>query len=193
MLSQLNQQWFLAFNASSDLHGFSLYTAIFAAKYLIYVALLILAALWLWGSREQKQAVLSAALSAIAALVVSFIIGHLWFHPRPFAVGLGHQYLAHSPDSSFPSDHVTFLAAISLTLLVLAHTRLVGFILFLMTLCVAWARVYVGIHYPFDMLGALWLGLLTTILVLSLKKPIDDTIFPHIEKLHQKIFAIFSR
>jgi undecaprenyl-diphosphatase len=42
-------------------------------------------------------------------LLINQVIILLWQHPRPFVIGLGHTYLAHAADSSFPSDHLTLL------------------------------------------------------------------------------------
>lgn len=189
MTYTLDHSLFLLINAPLGLTGLPLALAVFAAKDLIYVALLIMVGLWLWGGKVQKQMLLLAVIASILGLIVSALIGHVWFQARPFAQGLGNTYLQHVPDSSFPSDHVTFLAAISFMLLWHRGTRLVGFILFLITLIVAWARVFVGIHFPVDMFGALALGFLSALIVISCHKLINRKLFPLIERAYVKLFA----
>jgi len=78
----------------------------------------------------------------------------LWFHPRPFMVPVGNSFFAHVADSSFPSDHVTFMAAIALGLGVFAGHPRGAVVLGVLTVLVAWARVFLGVHFPFDMIGS---------------------------------------
>lgn len=189
MTYTLDHSLFLLINAPLGLTGLPLALAVFAAKDLIYVALLIMIGLWLWGNKIQKQMLLLAAIAAVLGLIISAVIGHVWFQARPFAQGLGNTYLQHVPDSSFPSDHVTFLASISFMLLWHRTTRLVGFILFLITIVVAWARVFVGIHFPIDMFGALALGFLSALIVISCHKPINRKLFPWVDNIYTKLFA----
>ena len=89
------------------------------------------------------------------ALGCNQLIGLVYQHPRPFMVGLGHTYLQHATDSSFPSDHVTVLLTVGLALVLGGTSRWAGAILISAALPVAWARSYLGVHYPFDMVGAL--------------------------------------
>jgi undecaprenyl-diphosphatase len=64
-------------------------------------------------------------------------------------------------DGSFPSGHAatSFAAA---TILSLAFPRFAPF-LFVLAAAVAWSRVYVGVHYPLDILGGAVLGVLVAI------------------------------
>jgi undecaprenyl-diphosphatase len=61
-------------------------------------------------------------------------------------------------DGSFPSGHAatSFAAA---TILSFAFPRLAPY-LFVLAAAVAWSRVYVGVHYPLDILGGALLGVL---------------------------------
>ena len=69
-------------------------------------------------------------------------------------------------DGSFPSGHAatSFAAA---TILSLAFPRLAPF-LFVLAAAVAWSRVYVGVHYPLDILGGAVLGVLVALAVTQL-------------------------
>jgi membrane-associated phospholipid phosphatase len=72
-----------------------------------------------------------------------------------------HVPLARSTDFSFPSDHATATGAVGVGL-VLAGIRYGSSALGLITSCLAVllaiSRVYVGVHYPGDVLAGLALG-----------------------------------
>ena len=70
-------------------------------------------------------------------------------------IGLGHTLIQHAPDSSFPSDHLSLLWAVSFTFLIRGHLRILGFALAVMGLLMAWARIYLGVHFPLDILGSM--------------------------------------
>jgi undecaprenyl-diphosphatase len=68
-------------------------------------------------------------------------------------ISLGHTFLSHAPDSWFPSDHATVFAGIALTLL-LGGSSWPCVLTLLAGASVAWARVFLGVHFPLDMFGA---------------------------------------
>ena len=90
----------------------------------------------------------------LAGLLINQFIALLWPHPRPFMLGLGHNLIAHAVNSSFPSDHLTGLWAFSFSLLMHRSQRMTAVALALLGLPMAWARIYLGVHFPLDMLGA---------------------------------------
>jgi undecaprenyl-diphosphatase len=69
-------------------------------------------------------------------------------------------------DASFPSGHAatSFAAA---TMLVFAFPRLAPF-LYVLAAAVAFSRVYVGVHYPLDVIGGAVLGVLVAVVLRSL-------------------------
>lgn len=109
---------------------------------------------WLWGSPRTRATLMAAALVGIVALGFNWLISLFWFHPRPFMMHVGHTYLVHAPDSSFPSDHVTLMTAVGLVLVIRIETRIAGAIVLALAVLTAWARVYLGVHFPLDMAGA---------------------------------------
>jgi undecaprenyl-diphosphatase len=162
-IEHLNSTLFLIINASLPARPALVTTAWFFAEYLIWVIPCGLVAAWLCG--PWRRAAFRAALSALLAFLISYAIGLAWPHPRPFVLGIGTNLLEHAPDSSFPSDHLTLWWAIAFSLLVPAHRRhglpqirLTGLVLALLGLPMAWARIYLGVHYPLDMLGAVLLA-----------------------------------
>lgn len=157
MFESLNLYLFSLVNANAGLHGWPLLGALVAAKWLILLAPLSLAALWVGGGVPERQAAVRASLAVVGGLAISGLFGVLWFHPRPFMAGIGHTFMHHAPDSSFPSDHATIMFAVALVL-AWSHApraRHFGLLLLPVSVVVAWSRIYLGVHYPLDMAGAL--------------------------------------
>lgn len=153
-METLNQSLFLLINASAHPPALLLQLATFLAQWLIDGIPLLLIWLWLRGGRTERSAAIAATLSVLFALGCGQVITMLWPHPRPFMIGLGHTFLAHKPESSFPSDHATVFFTLGVGLM-LGSLRKAGALVLLLGVLVGWARVYLGVHFPFDIAGAL--------------------------------------
>lgn len=163
-MEELNQSLFLAINASAEASMPMRTLAVFLAQWLVLSVPLLLAVLWVFGERRQRMIVLLATLGIVLALASNVLIRELWIHPRPFMIGLGQNFLAHAPGASFPSDHASGMFAMAFAL-ILAPLRKTGLVMLGLALLVGWARVYLGVHFPFDILGGCLVGLFSAWLV----------------------------
>ncbi|MFM0010217.1 phosphatase PAP2 family protein [Paraburkholderia sediminicola] len=166
-LEAFNQALFLMINATPSTPAWQTEMARMIADYVIYLVPLSLIAIWLFGDERQREVAAHAFCVTLLALGLSQIIGLVWPHPRPFVIGIGHTFLEHAPDSSFPSDHATVFASVALTLL-LGGVRRYGAAILLSGLAVAWARVFVGVHFPLDMVGAVAVACVAFLLIAPL-------------------------
>ncbi|MFK4447286.1 undecaprenyl-diphosphatase [Caballeronia udeis] len=153
-MEAINQSLFLLIGASAQPDRGVVALAILFGEYAIWLVPVTLVFGWLRGSDTLRHWLIEASASALLALLAAQIIGVLWPHPRPFAIGLGHALIVHSADSSFPSDHLTFLWAVAFSFLMHPEARRAGWVLALLGLPMAWARIYLGVHFPFDIAGA---------------------------------------
>ncbi|WDZ95811.1 undecaprenyl-diphosphatase [Herbaspirillum sp. WKF16] len=151
----LNFRIFLLLNSSAIYtSSWREHLAVFTAEWLVWALPPMLVYLWLRGDFKLKKAAVGAALSAAIALCVGGLLGWLWPHPRPFMLGMGHLLINHAADASLPSDHLTLWWGIALGLAHSAPTKRIGLLLTATGLAPAWARVFVGVHFPADMLAA---------------------------------------
>src|SRR5712691_2367619 len=114
-------------------------------------------ALWLLarpgGSRQWKLASACALASASLALLINQLIGKLWQRQRPFAAHpSAHVWGSRSHDPSFPSDHAS--AAFAIAFAVLFFDRLAGSLFLIAAIVIAVGRVFIGAHYPADVLAS---------------------------------------
>ena len=190
-MESLNQTIFLALNAPEHPSRAVLLAAIALAQYAIFLVPVLLAALWLWGDRGSRGGVLLAFIGGELALGLNQVASLLWYHPRPFAVPIGQTLVAHVADSSFPSDHVTFLLAVGIGLAAWTHERWAGTLVVLLAAPVAWARVYLGIHFPFDMLGAIPVAGAGILIAQPFRSWVEGTIMPRLaEPLYRRVFSV---
>ena len=160
-MEDFNHALFLWLNASEHPSTLLLVTATFFAEFAIWSLPIIIGFGWLRGNEHIRKVLLVATVSGLASLLISQIIGLVWQHPRPFMIGLGRTLISHAADSSFPSDHLTLLWAVAFSFLLHRSLRLVGIALALLGLPVAWARIYLGVHFPLDMAGAALVAVLS--------------------------------
>ncbi|MFN2627686.1 MAG: phosphatase PAP2 family protein [Gaiellaceae bacterium] len=74
--------------------------------------------------------------------------------------------LVHGPhDGSFPSGHTSTSFACA-TILAVALPRLAP-LWYLIALAIGFSRIYVGVHYPLDVVGGVILGTATALLLLA--------------------------
>jgi undecaprenyl-diphosphatase len=156
-----NIRLFELLNASGNIAHWKLAALIAIATGLIYIVPLALVAAWLRGDAGQRRALLEMLLAVGLALGIGQAITMLWPQPRPFMVHLGTQFIAHAADPGLPSDHVTVLWALACAALWFRSFRSWALALFPAGLLVGWSRVVLGVHFPYDVLGALpvaWAG-----------------------------------
>lgn len=162
-----NQSLFLLLNAAPGTSGTVVEAARLLADGLIWVVPIGMIIGWLRGSTATRHTLVAATVSGLAGLLINQLIGLLWYHPRPIEIGIGQALIAHVQDSSFPSDHLTLIWAVAFSILLHEQLRVAGWALALLGLPVAWARIYLGVHFPLDMLGAALVAFGSAWLVLS--------------------------
>lgn len=149
-------------------HGAGTWTE---AGLLVFVALF--AAGWWRARRDSPRAFATAALAPLAtaaAYVCSEVLKSAVTEERPCrAVAAAAVPLAECPphgDWSFPSNHAT-IAGASAVALTLARRTLV-WLTAPLALLMAFSRVFVGVHYPHDVIAGLGLGALVALVAVRL-------------------------
>lgn len=141
---------------------------IFGANELIFITFFLSVLLIILGGAKEKRAFLLMIIGLILAEILIMIIHIFFFEPRPFAALNLIPLIKHVPDAAFPSGHTTMMATVAFAYL---FCKSKFFVLFLVAmLWVGFARIYVGVHYPLDILGGILVGFLSVFLVLQLKK-----------------------
>ena len=186
-LSELNLSLFSWINASPEASNTSIHFAIFIANDLLYCMILLFAWFWLRGNYDTKKQILKAFIFTSIAILISQCISHVYYHPRPFVMEVGRTLIYHAPNGSFPSDHMLIFSSIAFSYLFSAQRKL-GIFLLVMAWLVAWSRVYLGVHFPLDMLGAFILAFALNFFGLKLWNLYKDKIMQWALTIHFYLF-----
>ncbi|RLL67550.1 phosphatase PAP2 family protein [Streptomyces sp. Z26] len=136
---------------------------------------LVLVGCWAWWSVRRRSADRETAVASMAALLwgplaagvavlVNIPIRGLVERPRPFVDHKGLEVLVDGKtDYSFVSDHSTLVMALAVGLF-MVHRRF-GLVGLALALFEGFCRVFMGVHYPTDVIGGLALGTAVALLL----------------------------
>jgi undecaprenyl-diphosphatase len=170
LLERINISIFSAINKYAGKSPLVDNIAIAIAEYLPLVFIAVLICLWFSSKVDGKHAALYAGYSAVLGALINFFITIFYIHPRPFMENIGTTLINHAPNSSFPSDHTTFLLSIATMLLFFKSTKIIGCSLLFFGLFGGVSRVFCGIHFPLDIFGSLLVSFLTAAMIWAFRE-----------------------
>ena len=148
---------------------------IFFARYLGYFLIFFLF-LFLFKNFKKYLPMIIQGFSAaiLARLGFTELIRFFWPRPRPFVENHINLLLKYSASSSFPSGHAAFFFALSTVVLLYnkkVHPRPTfwwgaGLLFFLASFLISISRVFVGIHWPSDILAGAAIGIFSGWLII---------------------------
>ncbi|WP_110945751.1 phosphatase PAP2 family protein [Streptomyces avicenniae] len=146
-------------------------TVAFLGEYGIPLALVALVC-WAWflvrrhaDAATAVAGLLWAGIAAGVARLVNIPIADFVARPRPFVDHPGELTVLVEGKGgwSFVSDHASAAMAVAIALF-LVH-RGVGLVALALALCQGFTRVFVGVHYPSDVIGGFALGMAVALLL----------------------------
>lgn len=166
MWHDLNTQIFLLINASEQASKSFISFAIFCAKYLVYVPIIVMSICW-FTHPIYRQLMLKMVICLCFALLITFIIRHLFYSPRPFTIDVGTNYLFHDKTSSLPSQHAVFVWTLFFTAFFnkAQRTKTILYLLMIVALLVSWGRIYLGVHWPLDIFIGFIVSIISSLIV----------------------------
>ncbi len=182
----LDTELFLALNAGAHPDSYVALFAIAVTRFVIFLVPCYIIVLWIRGARRRRLLAFALTLALAIAMMVSFVVGAIAFRPRPFMVGLGHLLVEHRPNASFPSKHA-LVFAVCVVVLALVRQYKMACLTAAIGALVAWSRIYVGVHYPSDLLGAVIVAVPTALISLAVTARHGALIVAAVEDLQHRL------
>jgi membrane-associated phospholipid phosphatase len=176
-------------NRTGWAHGF--FTSY--AKYGIVLFAVLLVAAYLDGRQHDDLRAIAgsvwAAGAALVALGIGQLIGGAIDRARPYEAMTGvHLLVDKTTDFSFPSDHATAVGAVAVGLLF--TNRRWGIVAAVLAIVMALTRVYVGAHYPGDVLAGLALGGVVAAAGTALVVPLLNRLAEHLSRTRFRVVLL---
>ncbi|MFF3366563.1 phosphatase PAP2 family protein [Streptomyces misionensis] len=161
----------------------------FVGEYGLLLAMVLLV-VWCWWSVRRRggedvassmAALVWAPLAAGIAVLVNIPIRGFVERPRPFVDHQGLDVLvAGKTDFSFVSDHATLTMALGVGLFV--ANRKFGIVGIGLALLEGFCRVFMGVHYPTDVIGGFALGTAVALLLAPLASALLTPLMRAVER-----------
>lgn len=129
--------------------------------YIFWIIICILIAIF--GGEKGRNVALLLIIGLILGHLIGELLKYLVLRPRPYTVLQGVHQLGMLNSYSFPSGHATevFVACVILG-------KKYGYLIIFLIIAflVSFSRVYIGVHYPSDVIGGALVGVGVAILVI---------------------------
>lgn len=149
------------------------------SKYVSDIFMAALVIFYIWGvlkkDEKAKDITVDTFVITVINLILSYVIGAVYYVPRPFVHQKVNLLFSHVIDASFPSDHA--IGTMSIAVGMNRYNKLFGKLLMILSILVGISRVYVGHHFPSDVIGGYLIVLATNYLYRYIVKGKIQTIY----------------
>ncbi|MDB5829291.1 MAG: putative phosphoesterase, superfamily [Variovorax sp.] len=111
-----------------------------------------------WHARTERPYLSAVVAGAAVASLLSHLIAAWLNVPRPFVAGLVPAYIVHGPSASLPSTHATVMFFVGFAFMLRTALRRIGVVALVLAALTGWARIYVGVHSPIDIVAGIALA-----------------------------------
>ncbi len=143
---------------------------IFLADYLPYLLVLLLLSFLFWPKKDRTKNRAMVLVSIISALIARFVVKNIillfYNYPRPYVnLPLTNKLISVSTAEnlqSFPSGHAILFFALSAV--IYSFNKKLGIFFLACSTLMGIARIFVGVHWPSDILGGAVLGIIVGVI-----------------------------
>lgn len=182
------------FEAIQSLTGNNLIDQImlFSAEYLVILVPLTLIYLWLKG-RKGKEDSSIIFLATVTGIITSYLLSLLYSHQNPSVVYQEVLAQADPSENAFPSQHTATVFATAFAAFAKKRKN-TGILLISAAILTGFSRVYIGEHWPVDILGSM-IAASAGLIILSIQDGILEfakPVFEFSEKIERRLKSLVS-
>lgn len=174
----MDKSIFFFLNRFSGRLGLVDFLMIFVSNRVRYIYLFVLIYMW-FKSHKTNLAAKKAITAATLSWLVKIITNIIFFRPRPFVSNRVGILIPSKTDSTLLSKHTVL--AVSISFSIFLYQRFWGSILLGLSVLTGFSRIWVGHHYPSDILRSTFVGVLISLIV--------EKTFPLREFLYKKFMV----
>lgn len=112
---------------------------------------------WFMRTESNRRMIVEALTAACIGLAISGLIGVSFYRDRPFVTYHVFQLIPHPANASFPSDHAIGAFVIATTIWLFRKKE--GRLWLTIASCIAFSRIWTGVHYPSDVIAGALIGM----------------------------------
>jgi len=165
------------------LYEFMVYVTFYGREYLWGPVLI---ALFLLGGIVGRKTAIITGLAIISLVLIGGEIKNIIDRERPELAN--NMYLLEESNKSYPSGHALIVSAGATGVACLyrgnLRRKIISLLLVIEAILVIFSRIYLGLHYPLDIVAGILLGVSVTFFFLGFQKQIDI--------LSKKIFSFIK-
>ncbi len=146
------------------------------------------ALLFIFGKKEGRQVAVLLVIAFIILVPLGTVLKDEINRPRPMPLTYDNLLIKEETDPSFPSGHAVIVSAGAFIMMARFNQGkriIISTVLAIEALLVIYSRIYVGNHYPLDVISGILLGTATSSVVIGSSKYLTP-IFSRLDSLGRK-------
>lgn len=193
-ISEINNDLFRIINGLGKEFQYINLPMIIVAKYTVFFLAIFVILFWFTKNKENKIMLVCASVAFILAEIIGKFTGLLHFNNQPFAVFADtNQLIEKAIDNSFPSDHTILFFSFCMSFWLFKKGKWIVWIL--LAILVGVSRIWVGVHYPLDVIVGAFIGIVSAIIIYFTvsKLTIITTVIAIYESIEKEITSKFRK
>jgi undecaprenyl-diphosphatase len=160
----MNENLFRLINDLGKQYTFFNPIFVFIAEYMVIFLALAVITFWFTRVNQKRIMIICGSITFVIAEIIGKVAGKIHSNNQPFAeLSNVNQLIEKAVDNSFPSDHTILFFSFCMTFWLFRGGK--GFFWILLALLVGISRIWVGIHYPADIMVGVIISTISAFLV----------------------------